>query len=85
MRSFSETIENLELCDTPLLGAFFNWREGIRNQPTSRIDRFLFYNEWSEWAGSTTQFVLPWPTLYHASIILEIGGLSNGPTPNLKI
>lgn len=52
MRRFSEVIDYLELCDIPLQGGRFTWRGGRNIEVASRLDRFLFYNAWTEIGGN---------------------------------
>ena len=46
MRSFSEVIEDLGFRDIPLQGGPFTWRGGRNNGSMSRLDQFLFFDDW---------------------------------------
>ena len=41
MRSFAQTVDELELLDLPMQGGAFTWSRGRNNQSWARLDRFL--------------------------------------------
>ena len=47
-RRFSPIIDDLGLRDFSLQGGTFTWREG-RNNSMSRLDRFLFSDDWEDY------------------------------------
>lgn len=50
MRRFSNFISDLELVDLPLSGSSFTWFGNQEDRCMSRIDRFLFFASWEEFA-----------------------------------
>ncbi|XP_028091888.1 uncharacterized protein LOC114292180 [Camellia sinensis] len=46
MCDFNELIENLEVCDIPMLGRKFTWCNSLQGDKWSRLDRFLLSPEW---------------------------------------
>lgn len=70
MKDFSETIEDLELADPPLLGGRYTWNN---HDCSSRIDRFLFSAEWDEEFNNIKQSLLPRIVSDHCPISLKCG------------
>ncbi|RVX05984.1 hypothetical protein CK203_018664 [Vitis vinifera] len=81
MRRFVEVIEELQLKDLTLFGGPFTWSGGVNNQTMSRLDRFLVNEGWDCRFSHSRQSVLPRPVSDHFPILLEGGGLRNGPSP----
>ena len=83
MRRFSEIIEELGLRDIPLQGGPFTWRggRGRNNGSMSRLDRFLFSDDWEGYFNNVVQTTLPRLVSDHSPILLDAGGISRGPTP----
>ncbi|WJZ83279.1 hypothetical protein VitviT2T_002974 [Vitis vinifera] len=81
MRRFADVIEELQLKDLPLFGGPFTWSGGANNQTLSRLDRFLVNEGWDCRFSHSRQNVLPRPVSDHFPILLEGGGLRNGPSP----
>ncbi|RVW43419.1 putative mitochondrial protein [Vitis vinifera] len=81
MRRFAEVIEELQLKDLTLFGGPFTWSGGVNNQTMSRLDRFLVNEGWDCRFSHSRQSVLPRPVSDHFPILLEGGGLRNGPSP----
>ena len=81
MRSFAETVEDLELVDLPLQGGEFTWNGGLNNQAWARLDRFLVSSSWLDLFSGVTQVRLSRPISDHFPIVLEGGGIRRGPTP----
>ncbi|RVX03382.1 hypothetical protein CK203_019920 [Vitis vinifera] len=81
MRRFADVIEELQLKDLPLFGGPFTWSGRANNQTLSRLDRFLVNEGWDCRFSHSRQNVLPRPVSNHFSILLEGGGLRNGPSP----
>ena len=81
MRRFADVIEELQLKDLPLFGGPFTWSGGANNQTLSRLDRFLVNEGWDCRFSHSRQSVLPRPVSDHFPILLEGGGLRNGPSP----
>lgn len=69
MRKFTENIEELELCDTHLVGCSFTWRGDL----IIRLDKFFFDNKWGELGGVIVQTILPRPISDHCRVLLETG------------
>lgn len=80
MRVFSVIIDEIELCDIPIQGGSFTWR-GLNKQLASRINRFLFIEEWNRVVGGAVQIVLPRLVFDHSLVPLEAGTSRNGPRP----
>ncbi|RVW64332.1 putative ribonuclease H protein [Vitis vinifera] len=81
MRRFADVIEELQLKDLPLFGGPFTWSGGVNNQTLSRLDRFLVNEGWDCRFSHSRQSVLLRPVSDHFPILLEGGGLRNGPSP----
>ncbi|RVW27734.1 hypothetical protein CK203_109966 [Vitis vinifera] len=81
MRRFAEVIEELQLKDLTLFGGPFTWSGEVNNQTMSRLDRFLVNEGWDCRFSHSRQSVLPRPVSDHFPILLEGGGLRNGPSP----
>ena len=61
MRSFSQTIDELELKDLPLQGGSYAWKGQHNNHRMDRLDRFLITKDWEDYFGRASQslFVRP--------------------------
>ena len=46
MKDFNELIDNLEVCDLPMLGRKFTWCNSQNGVKWSRLDRFLLSPDW---------------------------------------
>ncbi|RVW97150.1 hypothetical protein CK203_030078 [Vitis vinifera] len=64
-----------------LFGGPFTWSGGVNNQTMSRLDRFLVNEGWDCRFSHSRQSILPRPVSDHFPILLEGGGLRNGPSP----
>ena len=84
MRRFAEVIEELQLKDLTLFGGPFTWSGGVNNQTMSRLDRFLVNEGWDCRFSHSRQSILPRPVSDHFPILLEGGGLRNGPLSDLR-
>jgi len=80
MRSFSDTIQDLNLIDLPLQGAQFTWSRGDNFVQASRIDRFLISTEWSDSFKDVKQSALPKVISDHKPILLECGDWDVSPS-----
>ena len=81
MRRFSKVIEDLGLRDILLQGDPFTWRGGRNNGSMSRLDCFLFSDNWEGYFSNAVQTTLPRPVSYHFPILLDMEGISRGPAP----
>ena len=81
MRSFAQTVDELELLDLPMQGGVFTWSGGRNNQSWARLDRFLVTQQWLDMFSGVAQYRLHRPTSDHFPILLMGGGLRRGPTP----
>ncbi|KAK4713436.1 hypothetical protein R3W88_019343 [Solanum pinnatisectum] len=72
MSEFSKCIEEMELVDPPLFGGSYTWRRGENHRSASRIDRFL----WEEQFTLIKQAVLPKIGFDHNPIMLSCGELN---------
>ncbi|RVW82108.1 Transposon TX1 uncharacterized 149 kDa protein [Vitis vinifera] len=81
MRRFSEVIGELGLKDLPLAGGPFTWIGGLNSQAASRLDRFLFSDQWEDHFSAITQAALPRLISDHSPIVLQVGGFSSGKSP----
>ncbi|RVW90107.1 hypothetical protein CK203_035864 [Vitis vinifera] len=81
MRRFSEVIGELGLKDLPLAGGPFTWIGGLNSQAASRLDRFLFSDQWEDHFSAITQAALPRLISDHSPIVLQAGGFSSGKSP----
>ncbi|WMV51457.1 hypothetical protein MTR67_044842 [Solanum verrucosum] len=73
MEDFSDFIEDMELVDPPLIGGSFTWRKGDRHVTATRLDRFLFSEEWEISFKKIKQALMPRVTLDHNPLLLECG------------
>jgi hypothetical protein len=73
MRGFSEFISSCGLRDMPLEGGLFTWSN---NRAKSKIDCFLFLDEWDEFFPSILQKRLPRILSDHFPILSECGDFS---------
>ncbi|RVW99827.1 putative ribonuclease H protein [Vitis vinifera] len=81
MRRFSEVIGELGLKDLPLAGGPFTWIGGLNSQAASRLDRFLFSDQWEDHFSAITQAALPRLISDHSPIVLQAGRFSSGKSP----
>ncbi|RVW60548.1 hypothetical protein CK203_061456 [Vitis vinifera] len=57
MRSFAQTVDDLELIDLPMQGGIATWSGGRNNQSWARLDRFLVTQQWLDmFSGGPTPF-----------------------------
>ena len=80
MRSFVQTVDELELLDLPMQGGVFTWSGGRNNQSWARLDRFLVTQQWLDMFNGVAQCRLHRPTSDHFPILLMGGGMRRGPT-----
>ncbi|XP_047259646.1 uncharacterized protein LOC124892401 [Capsicum annuum] len=80
MRSFSDTIQDLNMIDLPLQGAHFTWSRGDNIVQASRIDRFLISTEWNDSFRAIKQSALPKVISDHKPILLESGDWDVSPS-----
>lgn len=80
MNSFSAIIQDLDIIDLPLQGAFYTWSRGEISLQASRIDRFLVSNEWSDSFGAMKQLALPRAISDHNPLLLECGDWETNPS-----
>ncbi|WMV49663.1 hypothetical protein MTR67_043048 [Solanum verrucosum] len=73
MEDFSDFIEDMELEDPPLTGGSFTWRKGDNYDTTTRLDRFLFSEEWEVSFRKIKQTIMPRVTSDHNPLQLECG------------
>ena len=81
MRRFSEVIGELGLKELPLAGGPYTWIGGLNSQAASRLDRFLFSDQWEDHFSAITQAALPRLISDHSPIVLQAGGFSSGKSP----
>ena len=81
MRSFAQTVDDLELIDLPMQGGIATWSGGRNNQSWARLDRFLVTQQWLDMFSGVAQCRMHRPTSDHFPILLMGGGLRRGPTP----
>ncbi|XP_073016672.1 uncharacterized protein [Primulina eburnea] len=78
MRCFDSLIQELELCDPPLLNGKFTW-SNLRDMPICcRLDRFMFTTGWTEFFPFNRQTILPRITSDNFPVVLE--KIKWGPT-----
>lgn len=80
MRSFTTTIQDLDIIDLPLLGAYYTWFRGAESMQASRIDRFLISHEWDENFNAIKQLALPRVVSDHRPLLLECGNWEANPS-----
>ena len=73
MTDLSEFIEDMGLLDPYLVGGKYTRRKGDRYDTTSRLDRFLFSDEWDEVFRNIKQTFLHMVTSDHNPIVLQSG------------
>ena len=81
MHGFSDFIFSCGLRDIPLEGGLFTWSNNRVNEAMSRIDRFLYSDEWDDLFPSILQKRLPRILSDHFPIILECGDFSRSRRP----
>uniref|UniRef100_A0A2N9J257 Reverse transcriptase domain-containing protein n=1 Tax=Fagus sylvatica TaxID=28930 RepID=A0A2N9J257_FAGSY len=81
MHAFSDFISSCRLRDLPLEGGLFTWSNNRENEAMSRIDRFLFSEDWDGFFPMILQKRLPRILSDHFPIILECGDFSRGRRP----
>ncbi|RVW42450.1 Transposon TX1 uncharacterized 149 kDa protein [Vitis vinifera] len=81
MRRFSEVIGELGLKELPLAGGPYTWIGGLNSQAASKLDRFLFSDQWEDHFSAITQAALPRLISDHNPIVLQAGGFSSGKSP----
>uniref|UniRef100_A0A2N9HJW1 Reverse transcriptase domain-containing protein n=1 Tax=Fagus sylvatica TaxID=28930 RepID=A0A2N9HJW1_FAGSY len=81
MYGFSDFISSCGLRDTHLEGGLFTWSNNRENAAMSRIDRFLFSEEWDGLFPKIQQKRLPRILSDHFPILLECGDFSRGRRP----
>ena len=75
MCEFSNFINSCDLVDPPLEGARFTWSSHEEVPILSRIDRFLFSEEWDDHFREVRQLALPKITSDHVPILLQVGDI----------
>ena len=80
MRGFSQFIEEMHFKDLPLSSGLFTWCGGLNNRLTSRLDRFLVFNDWENHFNGLYQSSLPNAISDHAPILLDNGRIRRGKT-----
>lgn len=81
MIEFGTFIDGWKLIDSLLNEAKYTW-SNFRDIPSlSRLDRFLFYNEWEELFPGKIQCTLPRSLSDHTSILLQMWKRQSGPYP----
>jgi len=77
---FNEFLRDVELDDLNLLGRRYTWyhSNGIA---MSRIDRVLVSEEWTQFWGPSSLWVLPDDISDHCPLVLKIDGWDWGPRP----
>jgi endonuclease/exonuclease/phosphatase family metal-dependent hydrolase len=81
MHGFSDFISSCGLRDIPLEGGLFTWSNNRVNVAMSRIDRFLYSDEWDDLFPSILQKRLPRILSDHFPIVLECGDFSRSRRP----
>ncbi|KAL5545070.1 hypothetical protein UlMin_008854 [Ulmus minor] len=81
VRQFDELIRELELRDLALHNASFTWSNFREEAVKSRLDRFLFTEEWGAGKNDIRQETWSRTCLDHMPIILDTSPVSWGPTP----
>lgn len=80
MKNFSDTIQDLNLIDLPLQGAFYTWYWGEDSIQDSRIDMFLISPEWSDTFKSIKQIAVPKVMSDHRPVLLLNGDWEDNPS-----
>lgn len=73
MRKFGSFIERWYLIDGPLKGAKYTWTNFRDNPSLSRLDKFLFCNNWEDLFPGRSQVAYPRSVSDHTPIVLESG------------
>ena len=81
MNDFSKFIFSLGLMDTPLEGGKFTWSNNRESPAMSRIDRFLYSDDWEDRYPTVVQKRLPKLLSDHCPIMLESGKFLRGKRP----
>lgn len=80
MNDFNELIDELEVCDIPMLGRKFTWCNSQEGVKWSRLDRFLLSPEWMQ-KFNFKLWGLPRRFLDHCPILLMEDERDWGPKP----
>lgn len=80
IRLFSAFVDRMGLFDFPLLGRNFTWCQP-NGVASSRLDRFLLSDGWSNLWGEATQWALPRDVSDHSPVVLRYSDQSWGPKP----
>lgn len=80
MKTFSDIIQDLQVIDLPLQGAYYTWSRGANCTQESRIDRFLISSEWCDYFKAVKQLALPKVISDHRPILLENGDWEASPS-----
>ncbi|XP_075473994.1 uncharacterized protein LOC142505056 [Primulina tabacum] len=81
MHCFDSLIQELQLCDPPLMNGKFTW-SNLRSSPICcRLDRFMFTVGWTEIYPFYRQSILPRITSDHFPLVLDLAKTKWGPTP----
>ncbi|GLU02749.1 hypothetical protein SLE2022_199870 [Rubroshorea leprosula] len=80
MREFDAFIHNNELCDLPLIGRKYTWYNS-NGQQMSRIDRFLFSEDWMSKWGEMKQWGLKRSVSDHCPLMIKNEQVDWGPKP----
>jgi endonuclease/exonuclease/phosphatase family metal-dependent hydrolase len=81
MHGFSDFISSCGLRDIPMEGGLYTWSNNRANVAMSRIDRFLYSNEWDDFFPTILQKRLPRILSDHFPIILECGDFTRSRRP----
>jgi exonuclease III len=81
MNDFSEFIFSMGLRDIQLEGGRYTWSNNRENAAMSRIDRFLYSNDWEDRFPTVVQRRLPRLLSDHFPIMLESGQFHRGNRP----
>lgn len=84
MREFYAFVDNNNLIDLPLLGRRFSWHKPNASSK-SRIDRFLFTENWCSQWSNLMQLACNRTVSDHCPIILKEGFSEWGPKPFRKL
>lgn len=81
MDRFDEFINRWSLIDGPLKGAKYTWSNFIDKPSLSRLDRFLYSNDWEELFPGRSQLACSRSVSDHVQILLQSYWGIGGPSP----
>ncbi|MCI31605.1 frigida-like protein, partial [Trifolium medium] len=79
-REFNNLVTDMDLMDLPVLGRKFTWFHP-NGRAMSRIDRAMVSEEWVNFWGISSLWVLPRSVSDHCPLILRSGNVDWGPRP----